>query len=102
MPQSRATISTTMAGRYMNQLCKHFAHKLPATLGEREGRIEFASGVCTLAVEGDLLVLDAAAPDEAMLDRLQEVVARHLERFAFRDKPEVRWGRVGLLEPPAQ
>jgi hypothetical protein len=90
-----------MAGRYLNQLCKHFAHKLPTTLGEREGRIEFAWGVCTLATEGDTLVLGATAADDAALDRLQHVVARHLERFAFRDKPEVRWRRVGASEPTA-
>jgi hypothetical protein len=34
------------------------------------------------------------ASDEAALAKLEDVVARHLERFAFREKPEVRWTRA--------
>ena len=35
-----------------------------------------------------------SAGDEAALARLEDVVARHLLRFAFREKPEIRWTRA--------
>jgi hypothetical protein len=35
------------------------------------------------------------AKDGEALGQLETVVARHLERFAFRDKPEIAWTRTG-------
>jgi hypothetical protein len=88
-----ARVATAVPRRYMGQLCKHFEHKLPVTLAEDSGRIEFPMGVCSLVAEADTLVLRAVAADEAALERLEDVVARHLLRFAFRDPPEILWQR---------
>jgi len=91
---SEARVPTTVPRRFLAQLCKHFAHRLPVTLTEDHGRIEFPAGVCLLDAEAETLVLRVTSDDEAALAGLQDVVARHLERFAFRDKPEVRWVRT--------
>lgn len=93
MMHSEARVATERASRYLQQLCKHFAHKLPTSQTPQEGRIEFSVGVCALRAEPATLVLTADAPDAASLERLEDVVARHLERFAFRDKPEICWVR---------
>ncbi len=94
MLTSEARVATAMARRYLGQLCKHFAHKIPVTHTEAEGRIEFPAGVCQLEAGSDLLILRAEAADASALERLQEVVDRHLQRFAFRDTPEIRWVRA--------
>jgi len=91
---SEARVPTAVPRRYLAQLCKHFTHRLPVTLAEDHGRIEFPAGVCLLDAEAETLVLRVTSGDEAALTGLQDVVARHLERFAFRDKPEVRWVRM--------
>ena len=93
MIHSEARVSTTRASRYLGQLCKHFEHRIPATYTGDHGRLEFESGVCLLDAADGTLVLRAEAKDEEQLGRLENVVARHLERFAFRDKPEIRWTR---------
>lgn len=94
MPVSEARVATAMAQRYLTQLCKHFQHKLPVTLAEGRGQIGFSGGVCSLEVEDGALVMRLAAEDAAALERLEEVVSRHLARFAFREPPEVRWSRA--------
>ena len=95
MQNAEARVTTAMAGRYLAQLCKHFAHRLPVEQEEGQGRIEFPSGVCMLDADGPaLLILRAEAADDAALDQVQSVIARHLERFAFRDKPEICWTRT--------
>jgi hypothetical protein len=38
-----------------------------------------------------MLIMRVTAADEAALAALEDVVARHLVRFAFREGPEVRW-----------
>ncbi|MDB5375078.1 MAG: 2,4-dihydroxyhept-2-ene,7-dioic acid aldolase [Belnapia sp.] len=97
---AEARVATEAPRRYLAQLCKHFQHKLPVTLGpvtlgEAQGRIEFAGGACDLTAEGETLVLRLAAEDTVTLVRLEDVVARHLLRFAFRDPPEISWTPVG-------
>lgn len=37
MPSSTATISTTRASGYLQQLCMHFAHKVPVTFTPQAG-----------------------------------------------------------------
>jgi uncharacterized protein len=40
---------------------------------------------------GDRLVMDAAAEDDESLARVQDVLARHLERFGARRQLSVSW-----------
>lgn len=94
VPASEARVPTAVPSRYLTQLCKHFAHRLPVTFDAEHGRIEFPAGVCELdAMAADTLTMRVTASDEAGLAKLEDVVARHLARFAFREEPEVRWTR---------
>lgn len=91
MPTSVAHVQTDLASRYLVQLCKHFAHKIPVAYAEDRGRIEFPSGLCTLTAAPDAVTLTAEAADPAALAQLTEVVQRHLTRFAFRQEPTITW-----------
>lgn len=95
MLSSEARVPTAVPRRYMAQLCKHFAHKVPATFDETHGRIVFDAGPCALEADPDagILVMRVSAAGEADLERLENVVARHLVRFAFREQLEVSWKR---------
>jgi hypothetical protein len=86
-----AAVATPRASRYLQQLCKHFAHKLPVTFDETAGRIPFSMGDCRLSADQGRLVLSLAAADADRLPQLQDVVARHLERFAFREDLHIDW-----------
>ena len=91
MPTAKAEIATDRASRYLQQLCKHFAHKLPATFGPEQGRIEFSLGTCQLTATDGLLTMQAEAADETSLAQVERVVASHLQRFAFREELKVGW-----------
>jgi len=93
---SEARVPTKVPARYLGQLCKHFQHKLPVTFEGGHGRIAFSAGLCEpQAIEdADTLVMSVTASDEASLKSLEDVVARHLERFAFRDETKVSWTRT--------
>jgi hypothetical protein len=97
--RSEAWWETGSAARYMAQLCKHFAHKLPVTLNERDGQMVFSAGVCDVVAEENGLRIMASAEDEAGLHQVESVVIRHLQRFAFREMTEeaaaaIAWRRV--------
>jgi len=86
-----AGVVTPNASRYLQQLCKHFAHKLPVIFDERSGQITFSIGECRLGADDGMLRLSLAAPDEVQMMQLQDIVVRHLLRFAFREELDVNW-----------
>jgi hypothetical protein len=98
-PQSSVSkVSTAVPRRYLGQLCKHFQHKLPVTYAEHyeTGRIEFSVGSCELEADEaqGVLTMHAYAANDADLSRLEDVVARHLVRFAFRETLDLTWART--------
>jgi hypothetical protein len=100
--KSTATIPTAHGAKYMVQLCKHFAHRVPATHAGREGRITFEAGTVGLRAAPETLMLWAEGVGPADLDSLEQVVGSHLKRFAFRE-PElaVDWSRAPEISPSA-
>lgn len=96
MVQSEARVQTALAQRYLAQLCKHFGHRLIVTQEGNSGSIEFPDGLCVLTAHSDSLVMQLAAQEAATLSRLQTVMDKHLERFAFREKPAIGWRGEGL------
>lgn len=88
---ARAAVSTAAASRYLTQLCKHFAHKVPVEYDAHSGRADFPWGCCLLAAEPDLLRLTLSAEDPSSLDRVKAVVEDHLVRFGWRESLIVAW-----------
>lgn len=87
-PAATATIATTHGSRYLQQLAKHWSHKLDVTFDETHATIRFPSGVVASLDAGDAaLVAHLDAPDVETLDRMKTVLAEHLDRFAFREAP---------------
>lgn len=96
MPRSTARIPTEHASKYLQQLCKHWSHKLTVEFDPRDGLVTFDENRrCRFhAEEGHLDVqLDTATEEE--LERTQGTVFNHLKRFAFREElPEPEWRRA--------
>jgi len=87
MIETTATVPTANANHYVTQLCKHWSHKLKVELTEERGIVRFENGVAVLTPEEQALQVQILANDQPTADKLQDVVARHLERFAFREAP---------------
>ena len=93
---SEATVPTKSASRYLQQLCKHWSHKFAVEFNPQHGTIPFdASRACILDAADDHLTIRIEVADAATLERMQDVVADHLKRFAFReDIGDMRWTPV--------
>lgn len=90
MTVSTATVPTAKPSSYLQQLCKHFGHKIPVEFTSDQGRITFEMGVAELEAAEDALILRVTGD----LDRMESVIASHLERFAFREELKVVWTRA--------
>ena len=90
---STVRVPTAHASRYLQQLCKHWSHNLAVTFNETAGMVTFprtARGAdATLAMQAHEDGLDCRleASSAGQLEALQGAVARHLDRFAFREAP---------------
>ena len=88
---AHSVIATEKASRYLTQLAKHWSHKLVVEFDEHQARIDLPNGPCFLSAgPGSLAVLVQAETDLA-LENLQWAVARHLERFGYREGLKVEW-----------
>jgi hypothetical protein len=93
MLASQADVATEHASRYLQQLCKHWAHKFPVEFDPRHGEIELSLGRTVMDADAAILRIAVTAPDPASLDRLEAVVADHIRRFAFREELAFDWKR---------
>ena len=93
MSVSHGRAQTANARRYLTQLCKHWSHRFEVRFDEATGEIGLPAGPCRLTAEPDRLEITLEAGDAEQLDRMEQVVAEHLQRFAFREPFEVAWTR---------
>lgn len=93
--QSRADIATDKAARYMTQLTKHWGHRFQTELAADHARIDLPGGPCRMTADDTELHVSIEAGDAEQLARMEQVVAEHLARFAFRE-PDLRivWART--------
>ena len=94
---SNASVPTQSGSRYLQQLCKHWAHNLEVEFTAEHGTIVFprdarganwpADGLVTMDAEAEALECRVDASSAEQLEGLKGVLARHLDRFAFREAP---------------
>ncbi|WP_347266313.1 DUF2218 domain-containing protein [Paracoccus sp. (in: a-proteobacteria)] len=91
MPQTLCTVPTPHASRYLQQLCKHWAHKFEVEFDAAQGRITMpeARGV-VLSATPEALHIRLTAPVDSM-QHMQQVVDSHIARFAFREELAFDW-----------
>ena len=96
---AQAAVPTANASRYLQQLCKHWSHNLAVEFTAEEGRVVFPKDMRGQSFPGDgtvtfrardtalEVVVDASSPEQ--LEGLKGAIAKHLDRFAFREAPLV-------------
>jgi hypothetical protein len=97
MFQSTVRIATASGSRYLQQLCKHWSHNLAVEFTPQAGTVVFprdargadwpGDATLTLQAHADCLECRLQASASGQLEALKGAVARHLDRFAFREAP---------------
>lgn len=87
MAQATATVPTENGSKYLQQLCKHWSHKLTVEFDAQKGTVTFPNAVATMEAQPAALLVTVEAPEVEVVERMKGVVADHLNRFAFREAP---------------
>ncbi len=81
-----ARVPTRSASRYMQQLAKHWSHKLEVRFDAEEASVAFPDGSrLDMRADGETLDCALTVPDGGDPERMRGVVEEHLNRFAFRE-----------------
>ncbi|MFC0200819.1 DUF2218 domain-containing protein [Paracoccus rhizosphaerae] len=82
-----ADFPTVRGQALIGTMTKHFGHKIPVTLTDDQAELRFEMGEARVSVIPNGLRLALTAEDADRLERLRDVVERHLLRFAHREDP---------------
>lgn len=95
MKSTTAQVPTRNGSKYLQQLSKHWSHKLDVQFTADHSVIRFPVAVTTMQAGEDRLTVVIEAEDEETVERFKGVVATHLDRFAFREAPlTFEWSEV--------
>ena len=96
-----ASVPTASASKYLQQVCKHWQHNLAVEFDATTGTIVFpkdarganwaGDGLVTLTAGPETLGCTIAASEPAQRDGLKGALARHIDRFAFRETLVWEW-----------
>ncbi len=94
---STAQVPTKSGSRYLQQLCKHWAHNMAVEFDAARGTVVFpkdargadwpADGLFTMTAHTEALECRIDASAAGQLQGLKGAAERHLDRFAFREAP---------------
>lgn len=77
--------NTDKASKYLQQLCKHFSHKIDVRFDDTSGEVALPPGPARLTATDSALLVTIDAQDNDSLDKAKGVIDSHLARFAFRE-----------------
>lgn len=93
MPATHASIVITTPARYMARLCNHFSHRVDVHREPDSARIEFPDARCKMTATEKQLEIHIEAEQPLTLERLEQVVTRHLKQVAAAETFDVAWER---------
>ena len=82
--------TTTEGAALVGRTAKHFAHKVPVTTSDGQASIETRFGRADLTASDDGIAIVLTPVDADSAERLRDVIASHLTRFA-RTPLEITW-----------
>lgn len=85
MYTTTGSFATANGSKYLQQLCKHFAHKIEVSYEETWGRAVLPFGTAEFTADEAALRVSISTKDPDMIEQARAVIDSHLERFAFRE-----------------
>ena len=85
MTMLSGTFKSPNASKYLQQLCKHFAHKVDAKFDETSGFAALGFGPTNFEADDATLSIQIILNSGSDPESARHMIDAHLERFAFRE-----------------
>lgn len=95
MHVTTGTFETKHASKYLQQLCKHFGHKIDVEYDQYSGRAVFPLGIARFDANAEKLTVRIEFKDAALEPQAHGVIDSHLVTFAFRENfTKMNWETI--------
>lgn len=91
MVARQINIRTEHASKYLQQLCKHFAHKVDVEYDAHKGFTAFPPGPCTMTADQVSLQIYCQSHKVEGLEAMESIIETHLVKFAWREEIAFNW-----------
>lgn len=91
MNHASTRIETAEAAKYILKLCRHFAHKVPASFSDHEATVRFPQGQCVMKAEPQALSIYLQAEETQKIEAMQFIIDDHLQRFVRFETLSYEW-----------
>lgn len=91
MTAFKTSVPTAHASKYLQQLCKHFAHKVEVRYSPNEGRVAFPPGKCLMNADAEELSFYCLAVEDRAVPVMKSIIDKHLVKFAWREELSYDW-----------
>ena len=85
MKKEIGVFRTESASKYLQQLCKHFAHKVEVDYDPQNGFAALPPGPANMIATDEELRVEISGETEQALLIARSIIDKHLVRFAFRE-----------------
>ncbi|NNC38310.1 MAG: DUF2218 domain-containing protein [Acidimicrobiales bacterium] len=95
--KTEAKVPTAHASKYLQQVCKHWAHNLTVEFDANKGTVIFPKdargadwpdqAIVTFVADDTALFCQIEASAQGQKEGLKGAIERHIDRFAFREAP---------------
>ena len=82
---------TANGSKYLQQLCKHFAHKIDVEWDEQSGKAAFERGQCEMTADQSAISFKVSVDEKRDLPLIKYIIDDHLTRFAHRETVLLNW-----------
>jgi uncharacterized protein len=93
MHESTVQIQTADPSRLIRRLCKHWSHKFEVNYDDQQGQIALGETQCVLTAGEGSLTARLKTEDQTQLERMETVVADHLQRMSADESFTFVWQR---------
>lgn len=85
MMEAHTKFETANGSKYMQQLCKHFAHKVAVDYDAERAEAALPPGPANMTADAGGLNITVRAQEAEGLTVAKGIIERHLIKFAFRE-----------------
>ncbi len=97
MSHLHTSIATRHGSKYLQQLCKHFRHKVNVEFDQTTARVDFPGGVAFMFADDEGLSFFCRVDVEGKEAQIKAILDTHLIKFAWREELVIDW-QDGLPE----
>jgi hypothetical protein len=90
---STAEVLTDRSERFAKQLVTHLGRKIEWVTEDGVSTASFGTASASVAPTDGVLVLTASGTSLEEVAQIEDALARHLHKFAFRHPVEISWNR---------